>query len=98
MTRFVAVTRGGLLASAVTALLSSATGCSGGTSGPAPASARPTVATTSLAALERRFGARLGVYARDTGTTGAGRIRAAVPAGWTVGDKTGTGGFGTDVP
>ncbi len=30
------------------------------------------------------------------GTTGAGRIRAAVPAGWTVGDKTGTGAFGTD--
>jgi beta-lactamase class A len=28
-------------------------------------------------------------------TTGAGRIRAAIPAGWTVGDKTGTGGYGT---
>jgi beta-lactamase class A len=28
--------------------------------------------------------------------TGAGRIRAAVPAGWTVGDKSGTGGYGTD--
>lgn len=30
------------------------------------------------------------------GTTGAGRIRAAVPRGWTVGDKTGTGQYGTD--
>lgn len=29
-------------------------------------------------------------------TTGAGRIRAAVPAGWTVGEKTGTGGYGID--
>jgi beta-lactamase class A len=29
-------------------------------------------------------------------TTGAGEIRAAVPAGWMVGDKTGTGGYGTD--
>jgi len=28
-------------------------------------------------------------------TTGAGLIRAAVPAGWTAGDKTGTGGYGT---
>ena len=28
--------------------------------------------------------------------TGAGRIRAAVPAGWTVADKTGTGRYGTD--
>ncbi len=27
--------------------------------------------------------------------TGAGRIRAAVPAGWTVADKTGTGSHGT---
>jgi beta-lactamase class A len=29
-------------------------------------------------------------------TTGAGRIRAGVPAGWTVGDKTGTGRYGTE--
>jgi beta-lactamase class A len=29
-------------------------------------------------------------------TTGAGRIRAAAPAGWTVGGKTGTGGYGID--
>jgi beta-lactamase class A len=29
-------------------------------------------------------------------TTGAGRIRAGVPRGWTVADKTGTGGYGTD--
>lgn len=29
-------------------------------------------------------------------TTGGGRIRAAVPASWTAGDKTGTGGYGTD--
>ena len=28
-------------------------------------------------------------------TTGGGRIRAGVPAGWTVGDKTGTGDYGT---
>jgi beta-lactamase class A len=28
-------------------------------------------------------------------TTGAGRIRAGVPGGWTVGDKTGSGGYGT---
>jgi beta-lactamase class A len=27
--------------------------------------------------------------------TGAKRIRAAVPAGWEVGDKTGTGDYGT---
>ena len=29
-------------------------------------------------------------------TTGSGRVRAAVPAGWSVGDKTGTGSYGTD--
>jgi|SRR6185369_4596154 len=28
-------------------------------------------------------------------TTGAARIRAGVPAGWLVGDKTGSGGYGT---
>ncbi|WP_433651109.1 class A beta-lactamase [Micromonospora zamorensis] len=28
-------------------------------------------------------------------TTGAGLVRAGVPAGWVVGDKTGTGGYGT---
>lgn len=28
--------------------------------------------------------------------TGAGRIRAAVPSDWIVGDKSGTGGYGTD--
>ncbi|WP_091450799.1 class A beta-lactamase [Micromonospora inyonensis] len=28
-------------------------------------------------------------------TTGGGLIRAGVPAGWLVGDKTGTGGYGT---
>lgn len=27
--------------------------------------------------------------------TGAARIRAGVPAGWEVGDKTGTGGYGS---
>ena len=30
-----------------------------------------------------------------TNTTGDTRIRAGVPAGWTVGDKTGTGSYGT---
>jgi beta-lactamase class A len=29
-------------------------------------------------------------------TTGADRIRAAVPSDWMVGDKSGTGGYGTD--
>ncbi|MBG6104332.1 beta-lactamase class A [Micromonospora vinacea] len=28
-------------------------------------------------------------------TTGAGLVRAGVPAGWVVGDKSGTGGYGT---
>jgi beta-lactamase class A len=28
-------------------------------------------------------------------TTGTGRIRAAIPAGWRVADKTGTGGYGS---
>ena len=28
-------------------------------------------------------------------TTGAALVRAGVPAGWVVGDKTGTGGYGT---
>jgi beta-lactamase class A len=28
-------------------------------------------------------------------TTGARRVRAGVPAGWTVADKTGSGGYGT---
>ena len=28
-------------------------------------------------------------------TTGARRIRAAIPAGWETGDKTGSGGYGT---
>ena len=31
----------------------------------------------------------------ERSTTGAGRIRAAVPAGWTVANKTGTGSYGT---
>lgn len=31
----------------------------------------------------------------DGSTTGAGKIRAAVPPGWTVGDKTGSGSYGT---
>jgi beta-lactamase class A len=31
----------------------------------------------------------------DSCTTGAGKIRAAVPAGWAVGDKTGSGSYGT---
>jgi beta-lactamase class A len=30
-----------------------------------------------------------------TNTTGDGLIRAGVPAGWVVGDKTGAGGYGT---
>ena len=31
----------------------------------------------------------------ERNTTGAGRIRAGVPRGWVVADKTGTGGYGT---
>ncbi|MBB4904971.1 beta-lactamase class A [Actinophytocola algeriensis] len=37
------------------------------------------------------------LLARNATEAGARRIRAGVPAGWTVADKTGTGGYGTIV-
>jgi beta-lactamase class A len=45
-------------------------------------------------ALPVRAAAQLGDWLSGN-TTGAARIRAGVPAGWRVGDKTGTGDFGT---
>jgi len=63
-----------------TAGLLSAAGCSSGPSG------------TALAPAGRQLLTRWLVG----DATGAGRIRAAVPAGWTVADKTGTGRYGTD--
>jgi beta-lactamase class A len=45
-------------------------------------------------ALEPRFQLQLRVWLQGN-TTGAARIRAGVPADWQVGDKTGTGDYGT---
>jgi beta-lactamase class A len=45
-------------------------------------------------ALEPRLQLQLRVWLRGN-TTGAARIRAGVPADWQVGDKTGTGDYGT---
>jgi beta-lactamase class A len=45
-------------------------------------------------ALEPHLQVQLRVWLRGN-TTGAARIRAGVPADWQVGDKTGTGDYGT---
>ena len=45
-------------------------------------------------ALEPHLQAQLQAWLRGN-TTGAARIRAGVPADWQVGDKTGTGDYGT---
>jgi beta-lactamase class A len=45
-------------------------------------------------ALEPRLQLKLRVWLQGN-TTGAARIRAGVPADWQVGDKTGTGDYGT---
>jgi beta-lactamase class A len=45
-------------------------------------------------ALEPRLQLQLRVWLQGN-TTGAARIRAGVPADWQVGDKTGTGDYGT---
>ena len=45
-------------------------------------------------ALEPRLQLQLRVWLQGN-TTGAARIRAGVPADWSVGDKTGTGDYGT---
>jgi beta-lactamase class A len=45
-------------------------------------------------ALESNLRAQLQAWLRGN-TTGAARIRAGVPADWQVGDKTGTGDYGT---
>lgn len=45
-------------------------------------------------ALDEQDRALLNGWLRDS-TTGAALIRAGVPAGWEVGDKTGSGGYGT---
>jgi beta-lactamase class A len=69
-----------------------------------PGDVRDTTSPGAIAAdLEAMlFGGALGVAERSLlkrwlvgNTTGAGAIRAGVPAGWVVGDKTGSGGYGT---
>ena len=69
-----------------------------------PGDARDTTTPAALAADLRAFAVDDALAAEDravlTGwlresTTGAGLVRAAVPAGWEVGDKSGTGGYGT---
>lgn len=45
-------------------------------------------------ALEPHLQAQLQAWLRGN-TTGAARIRSSVPANWQVGDKTGTGDYGT---
>ena len=66
----------------------------------APGDARDTTTPRAIARDLRAFvlGDALGTPEREqlagwlrTNTTGAGLIRAGVPDGWTVGDKTGTG-------
>jgi beta-lactamase class A len=69
-----------------------------------PGDERDTTTPAAIAAGYRDLvlGDALGVAQRDqlrgwllATTTGARRIRAGVPAEYTVGDKTGSGGFGT---
>nr|WP_252442433.1 class A beta-lactamase [Pseudonocardia humida] len=69
-----------------------------------PGDDRDTTTPAAIAAGYRSLvlGDVLGVTEREqlrewmvATTTGEDRIRAAVPAGWTVGDKTGTGGYAT---
>jgi beta-lactamase class A len=69
-----------------------------------PGDERDTTSPRAIAALYRELvlGDRLAPQAREllTGllvgnTTGATRIRAAVPGGWRIGDKTGAGSYGT---
>jgi beta-lactamase class A len=67
MTTLTSLTRRGLLAGVVLGLLPSVTGCSERASGPDRGTGQQAV-TSSLAGLEHRFDARLGAYARDTGT------------------------------
>jgi beta-lactamase class A len=69
-----------LLAAGAAELLMSAAGCSGSRSGTPPvrSSGSPpdAIVTARLVTLERHFGARLGVYARDTGTGATVTYRA----------------------
>ena len=67
MTTLTALTRRGPLAGMALGLLPSATGCSRRASASAQGTGQQEAAA-SLAGFEHRFGARLGVYARDTGT------------------------------
>ncbi|MDO8145713.1 class A beta-lactamase [Isoptericola sp. 178] len=69
-----------------------------------PGDVRDTTTPRAMAATLRAFavGAALDTDDRDLfndwllgNTTGDDLIRAGTPAGWAVGDKTGTGGFGT---
>jgi beta-lactamase class A len=75
MTALTTVTRRGMLVTAATGLLSCATGCAPGSSSPHGGAGREAVATR-LAALERRFGARIGAYAREASTGTAVGYRA----------------------
>ncbi|MGV9725554.1 serine hydrolase [Nocardia beijingensis] len=68
-----------------------------------PGDERDTTTPAALAANYRALalGDALGVRERDqlitwlkANTTGGKRIRAALPAGWVAGDKTGTGSYG----
>lgn len=69
-----------------------------------PGDARDTSTPAALAADLRAFAvddalaeedrAVLTAWLRES-TTGSGLVRAAVPEGWDVGDKSGTGGYGT---
>ncbi|MDX3058296.1 class A beta-lactamase [Streptomyces sp. NE06-03E] len=70
----------------------------------APGDVRDTSTPRALAADLRAYalGSALGTDARavlndwlERNTTGDALIRAGAPAGWVVGDKTGTGGYGT---
>lgn len=75
MTTLTTITRRGMLVTAATGLVSGATGCAASPSRPRGGTGQPTVATR-LGTLERRFGARIGVYARETGTGAAVSYRA----------------------
>lgn len=75
MTALTTMTRRSLLAGAVIGLLPSAAGCSSSASRPDRLSGQQAV-TAGLARLERRFGVRLGAWARDTGTGAAVGYRA----------------------
>jgi beta-lactamase class A len=60
-----------------------------------PAAMAASLRTLALGdALSPEHRAQLNDWLRGN-TTGAKRIRAAVPAGWNVGDKTGSGDYGT---